>query len=220
MRVLAAIFGLVLLSAPTLAAETYDTFFRDGALAGIGKDETLTYQTQTSGWSAPGPAAEAQDAQEEMLSLAISGEEAVLKRERDGVEQSIGTFPASVGNPIIMYFMETALRDMAKQAGGSPFYIRNRIKEALLGESERETVTVRYGNDEITAERATIRPFVTDEARGNMGGFAGLVLAVTVSDEVPGEYLSLVASAPAAEGTEAEGYRTAITLQAPGGATQ
>jgi len=220
MRLFTLILGLCLLSVPSLAEETYETFFREGALSGVHEGETLTYRTRISGWSAPGKAAEAPKVREGSLSLTLSGEDVVMNREREGAEQSIGTFPASVGNPIIMYFLETTLRDMATQAGGSPFYIRNRIKDALLRSADRETVTVTYGNEEITAERATIHPFTTDKARGSMGGFADLSLAVTVSEDVPGWYLSLTASAPSVAGREDEGYRSGITLHASEGETQ
>ena len=37
---------------------------------------------------------------------------------------------------MIMYFVETVTRDMGESAGGSVFYIRNRIKEALVTPTE------------------------------------------------------------------------------------
>lgn len=220
MRLFSLVLGLCLLSAPSFAEETYETFFREGALAGLHDGETVTYSTRISGWSAPAPSSQPVKVREESLSLTVSGADVEMNRLRDGVDQSIGTFPVSVGNPVIMYFLETTLRDMAGQAGGSPFYIRNRIKDALLRSAERETVTVPYDGGEITAQRATIRPFATDKARENMGGFADLALAVTVSEEAPGWYVSLTASAPAASGSEAEGYQSSITLHAPEGETQ
>ena len=39
--------------------------------------------------------------------------------------------PASA-NPLLLYFLETTVRAMAEATGGSPYYIRNRIREALV----------------------------------------------------------------------------------------
>ena len=216
MRLAPAIVGfLFLFPASLFAAETYETFFRDGALAGMETGETLTYDMKTTGWSAPrGPAAAEHKNREGVLSLSIDAEDsAVLRLARASRDQEIGVFPASVGNPVIMFFLESTLRDMAGQAGGSPFYIRNRIKDSLLRKADRETVKVAFEDKEIVAQRAIIRPFAADPARDRMGGFADLSIAVTVSEDIPGWYYSLVASAPATGGVDKDGYRQSITLK-------
>ena len=46
--------------------------------------------------------------------------------------QPVGTFPAGVANPLLLYFLETTVRATAEATGGSPYYIRNRIREALV----------------------------------------------------------------------------------------
>ena len=59
------------------------------------------------------------------------GRELRLVREEDGRSAPVGTFPAGVANPLLLYFLETTVRAMAEATGGSPYYIRNRIREAL-----------------------------------------------------------------------------------------
>ena len=126
--------------------------------------------------------------------------------------QRAGTFPDSVGNPLIMYFLETVLRDMANQAGGSPFYIRNRIKDALLRDADIRPVELTLGGATVAAQEVTLIPFANDAARDRMSGFADLALVAVVSDAVPGWYYSLPATAPAAPGAAGPGYSNAITL--------
>ena len=41
-------------------------------------------------------------------------------------------FPAGGANPVLLYFLETTVRDLRRATGGSPYYIRNRMREALV----------------------------------------------------------------------------------------
>ena len=52
-------------------------------------------------------------------------------------QRNIANLPTVGGNPLVMVFLESTTRAMAEIAGGSPFYIRNRLREALT----RETVS-------------------------------------------------------------------------------
>lgn len=230
MRIRIAILGLVLglgLSAPPAgAAETYQLLFREGVLSGVGAGETLSYLARRSGRSAPEPAqaavqAAGQAAGQDMapppaelqLDLSVApGDEVILTAVQGDTRQRAGAFPGSVGNPLIMYFLETVLRDMANQAGGSPFYIRNRIKESLLREAEIRPLALPFGGATVAAQEVTLHPFAEDAARDRMSGFADLTLVAVVSDEVPGWYYSLTATAPAAPGEDGPGYSNAITL--------
>jgi len=138
---------------------------------------------------------------------------AVLALVSDTAERRVGSFPASVGNPLIMYFLESVLRDMATRAGGSPFYIRNRIKEALLRDAVSTPVTQPFDGREIAAERISFSPFAEDAARDRMGGFGAMELVFVVAPDLPGRFLSLTASAEAAPaGSPAFGYNRSLTL--------
>ncbi|MDT8858094.1 hypothetical protein RNZ50_24290 [Paracoccaceae bacterium Fryx2] len=203
-------------AAPVVAGETYDLLFRQGALDGVAAvGGGLTYDQETS---VPAAGAGPQDT---VLDLRFAPGDSVVATLRQGERsRGVGTFPASVGNPVIMYFMETALRDMAQQTAGSPFYIRNRMKDSLLHEALIEAVSVPFGTQEVAARRITLKPFAQDAARDRMGQFADLALTVTVSDEVPGWYLSLVATAPALPGSGAPAYSSALTLMTAAEAAQ
>ena len=65
------------------------------------------------------------------LEVVGAGDGRELRLVRGGDGGAVGTFPAGSANPVLLYFLETTVRAMAEATGGSPFYIRNRIREAL-----------------------------------------------------------------------------------------
>lgn len=217
MRVL--LLALLLLGigrGPVAAAETYDLLFRSNALKGLeavppgseGGQGTLIYDRVISG------AGKAQTGGRFSIGLNVKPDGNVAMTLHQGAQsRGLGDYPASVGNPVIMYFLESVLADVASQSGGSPFYIRNRIKEALLRDAEVVPVSLRYRNRDIAARKVTIRPLTKDKARERMGRFSELALAVTVSEDIPGWYYSLVATVPAAVGAAGAGYSNSITLK-------
>jgi hypothetical protein len=88
--------------------------------------------------------------------------------------RKIGPFPINGGDPSLTYFLEQTARDMASLTGGSPFYIRNRIKESL----GQGGVLTRHGKM-LTAE---FRPFAEDPNADRMNGFATLTLTFVMTD--------------------------------------
>ncbi|MBB4187210.1 hypothetical protein GGE07_003874 [Sinorhizobium terangae] len=214
-----ALFLLGMGHGPAAAAETYELLFRSTALKGLeavpGESETgqgtIVYDKVISGTDV------GQAAGSFGIGLKIKPDGNVAMTLHQGTRsRALGNYPASVGNPLIMYFLESVLADIAAQSGGSPFYMRNRIKEALLRDADVVPVSVHYQNREVAAREVTIRPFTNDKAREKMGRFAELALAVTVSEDIPGWYYSLVATVPAAAGGAEAGYTNAITLKQAG----
>ncbi|WP_299819154.1 hypothetical protein [uncultured Jannaschia sp.] len=195
----------------TRAEETYDLLFRAGTLDDLPRDETLVYDRTVE--SALMPDAEARDTGQ--IELTFEGDEpeaARLRFMQDERFKAIGTFPASVGNPIIMYFVETVVRDMAETAGGSGFYIRNRVKAALFEPAEIEMREVAFGDETVEARTVTLHPFEGDPNAARMQGFERMALTVTMSEGVPGWYASLDATVPAIDG-ESPIYSSTITLE-------
>ena len=95
----------------------------------------------------------------------------VLLKESAGASRPLGTFPTGVANPLLLYFLETTVRATAEATGGSPYYIRNRIREAL------GAADLGVDLDSGTPRReVTIVPFADDPNRPRMGVFADLAL--------------------------------------------
>ncbi|SMO73150.1 hypothetical protein [Paracoccus laeviglucosivorans] len=97
-----------------------------------------------------------------------------LAEDTQRIKRKIGPFPSSSGDPTLTFFLETVARDMAALTGGSPFYIRNRLKDALFRGGE-----VRQ---EGGAQIAVFAPFKDDENRARMLGFETLELRFTLAD--------------------------------------
>lgn len=128
------------------------------------------------------------------------GREMRLIREGGDAAGPVGTFPVGVANPTLLYFLETTVRVMAEATGGSPYYIRNRIREAL-GASDLGAVV--DGANEVT-----LAPFAADPNRDRMGGFGDLTLRLRFDPKSPERILELSADTAAGAG----GYHETMTL--------
>lgn len=208
MRVLANILALLLAAGPAAAGPLSDLIFAPGAAAAGGAlDRSYAHARQV-------PEAVTEDAalpksvSDEVLTLAQSSDEPprrVLTRQGPGAAASpVSEFPLSGPDPVLLYFLESTARNMAALTGGSPFYIRNRIREAL-GQADLGTEVAVEGQP---ARQIVLHPFVADPNRASMGAFAELALTLVVETEGAPRFLSLSADTAVAEG----GYHESLTL--------
>ncbi|KJZ18205.1 hypothetical protein [Loktanella sp. S4079] len=196
---------LALLATPLPAEEIYDLIFKQGTLSDV--TTGLTYDRETIVASNP----DYGDRHSGDITLGFAPDDmAVLQFNKGEQYRNLGQFPATVGNPIIMYFVETVLRDVAHEAGGSPFYIRNRIKEALITPAPISDTTVAYQGDEFPAKRISFLPFEADPNRERMGVYGDLEMTFIMSEHVPGWYVTLAAVATDEAGTP--GYSNVLNL--------
>lgn len=194
-------------AAPLEGDKTYDMLFREGTLDRIDRDAALVYSREVS--NTLKPEAAARDSGDVKLTFREGeADMAMLQFHKDEKHRALGQFPASVGNPMIMYFYETVVRDMAEAAGGSPYYIRNRVKEALVAPSDIETGEAVVDGETVETRTIRMYPFAGDPNVERMQGFGDLELRVTMSEAVPGWYMSLVA-----EASDGEVYRSAVTYR-------
>jgi len=128
------------------------------------------------------------------------GNQVILTMREDGKLRSQTPFPADVGNPLVMAFLEYTLRSMAQSTGGSPFYLRNRIKDSLRSGGTVENVTVKINGEDIKAQDVVFRPFMQDPNAPKMGDFARLELHFVVAQSVPGGFVRFQAATPDRDG--------------------
>lgn len=209
-----AISILCLNPAPVASADAeqaYNLMFQNGVLDTIPRDKEIIYQRTVTNRLRPDTAE--RDTGDIALRFRDDGNEmAHLEFRQNDKHRAMGVFPASVGNPMIMVFYESAIRDMAESAGGSPFYIRNRVKDALIQPAEIVEGEAVVNGKTVPVKTILMRPFAEDPNRGRMQGFGNLVLSVTVSEEVPGWYLSLLAEA-VPEGKVTAVYRSEMQFE-------
>ena len=117
--------------------------------------------------------------------------------------QPLARFPASGPNPVLLYFLEGTVRAMAEATGGSPYYIRNRMREALAQAGAGEPAPAAGPG----AREAVLTPFAADPNRDRMGAFAGLTLRLLHAGDPP-RLLRLSADT----GSAPEGYHDEMRL--------
>ncbi|KRW95805.1 hypothetical protein O4J55_04890 [Paracoccus sp. PXZ] len=174
MKVLRGLALIGLLASPLWAGEAGDLVFAERGPWDLSQGPLVWTLRQT------GPEVEGfAPMSEGTVSLAAAdpadGQPALeLTEETARSKRRIGPFPVSGGDPALIFFLETTARDMAALTGGSPFYIRNRLKDALFrdGEVRREG----------TATVAVFAPFREDQNRERMFGFDTLELRFTLGD--------------------------------------
>ncbi|GAB4532509.1 MAG: hypothetical protein Tsb0019_34170 [Roseibium sp.] len=185
-----ALFLVGLLTSAARAEDTYGLLFKGGTLDDVPKVATLDYRKSVT--ASGNETFETGRSGTVSLKFADEGM-ADLYFDPGNKTQRVGSFPANVGNPLIMYFLETVIRDLAETAGGSPFYIRNRIKAAVVTDEPVEDEEILVDGRTLTARTLTLHPFLNDPAADKMRGIETLALTFTVSEDVPGWLYSLKA---------------------------
>ncbi len=198
LRLAGSLGAVMVLASPGLSETTFQTIFREGTLASIAPGTVLNYDHDTANLALTDPDRQRTSAELD-LELTDDGQALVSETTEAGL-RPMGGFDASVGNPLAMVFLESTIRNMAEATGGSPFYIRNRLKESLAAENPIEPVRMTLDNATVEAKRVTLTPFADDDNRDRMGDFADLTIEVTVSDAVPGYYVALTARTPEGDG--------------------
>lgn len=168
--------SLAALSAPAGAGEAGDAVFADRAPWKL-DEGGLHWSLHVDGPDAAG-FLHVDDGQVTLSEvLDPSDQQPVLRvtQRTDTRTREIGPFPISGGDPVLVFFLEQTARDMARLAGGSPFYIRNRIKDAVF----RGGRITRDG-DHATA---VFRPFENDPNADRMQGFQTLTLTFLLDDD-------------------------------------
>lgn len=192
--------ALVLALTPVSAAGTTgtDTLFDTGQIADVETGSTLIYSHLRSAVEE----IEVTSIEDGKVAVAIrpDGEKrrTVVTLTNGKYRRSLEHLPGDRGNPVFIVFMESALSAVAKASGGSPFYLRNRFKDALATGGEVSEITITHNGTEVPAQRIEYHPFVNDPNRNRLGkALADMVLAFTLSDEVPGKFVELTARANA-----------------------
>ena len=193
--------GLAALSPlPVLAAEAGDAVFAERGPWDLG-DDRLDYRMTVEGPAAEGFSPTADGALILAEGIDPSDGQPVLEltQTTESRDRKIGPFPISGGDPVLTFFLEQTARDMATLTGGSPHYIRNRMKDALFrgGEIARD--------GDVTT--ATFHPFEEDPNAERMNGFQSLTLTFVMGDPTdPIRELRAVAG-------DTPGYRNELVLE-------
>lgn len=168
--------ALLLAATPVAAESNFDVIFKGGTLDGLPEGTVLAYDG-----AAP-------------LTLVLEpGQRARIERAGGA---TLGTFDSGVGNPVAMAVLEDLVGEIAEETGGSPYYIRNRIRDQLGAESVAAPATLTVDGAEVAATEVVLRPFAEDAHRAELGDWADLTIRVVMSEALPGWYGVIEAGAP------------------------
>lgn len=188
---------------PVAAGEAQDRLFATGVLDGTATGQRLVFAHERGGSLDTGRVQPIAGGEIELALIpGEAGERQAEVTLREGERvRSRATLSAGGGHPLLVVFLETTARNVATLTGGSPFYLRNRMREALAAQNVVEPVEMVRDGSPMAAERLVFRPFAADPNRARLGAFADLELRVVVSDAVPGGFERFEAEAPGPDGT-------------------
>lgn len=101
-------------------------------------------------------------------------------------------------NPVLLFYLEYEVRKLARSTGGTAAHFRRRIREALV-QAQVSTAPVPWQGRTVVAKAVQIAPFEDDPFRNRFEDQAQTRCRFLLSDEVPGGFLELSATLPAAQ---------------------
>lgn len=205
---MAILFATAALAAPTAT----ELFFERPYLSNVAVGTTLTYAYKHV-------TAEAKlgDSFEETLEMKVAAPaDDPTKRiadvliHRGSKEGEAGPFPTMNGNPIALILLERDVKELAQLTKGSPFYLRNRVREHL---SSGTVTPARFSFDgrEVEGWKLTMLPFAEDPNKDKLLELVGRRYEFLFSDAVPGGLYSIDVVTPKADGG-ANIIETSLTL--------
>lgn len=111
--------------------------------------------------------------------------------------RTLGPMPTG-GNPMVITMLEQDVAEMQKVLGGSPYYIRNRMRDAINAGESVEPAKIDYQGRSVDGWKVTLKPFATDKNRDKLKDFADRSYEMLFSDQVPGGLYQILAITPKA----------------------
>ena len=210
-RLLGAAALCLTLSAPAFADDAVDRLFDTENLDNVKSGTTLAF-THIRETHNPQIIAGLERDIEVAVGDKAEGKEsrAVIVTFKEGERKvTLSPFTDAGGNPMLIFFLESVAKAVAKSTGGSPFYIKNRIVETFQGGAKISPVELVRDGAPVEASRIAYTPFAKEKLKDRLQNFADMEIAFILSDAVPGGIVEMRAlDDPKAEG----GFRESIVL--------
>lgn len=193
----ALILSLLLAASPVAAGELTDLVMAPGLFAALPEGAALHYDhtrhaaTPLADAGAVADGLRSEDVTEGAVTLAVTQGRLVLTRQAGEQALPGAEFPLSAPNPVLLFFLENVVRNVAVATGGSPFYIRNRLR-AALAEARAQTGAEAGGGNAVV-----LHPFAADPNAAHLGDFASLALTLRFDPADPARLLELKADTAA-----------------------
>lgn len=199
-----AIVLLLALPAPAAAApDASSLIFEAAALADVPTGTTMVYRldhTASGGDAGAGRASSTSTVELSLQSDPSGGRQARIEIVTGERRQDAGAFPSTVGNPAVLLVLERDVAELSRRLGGSPFYLRNRIREALGSTTPAEPTRLTFGGRALDGWHVAVSPFAHDRNRDRLREHAARRYEFTFSDAVPGGLYEIRLATPAPDG--------------------
>ena len=119
------------------------------------------------------------------------------------------------GNPMVMYFLESEVRQLEQATHGQSAHFRRRIRQTLADDAKTSDTTVRWNGKDVPAQVVRVAPFVDDPYRQRFEREAATAYEFVLSDAVPGGIVRLSAEIPAAKAGDPPLAARSLTLADP-----
>jgi hypothetical protein len=198
---------LVLAGAARADPNSASLLFETPALIEVPTGTTLIYRLERT--VAPGLGADAGGAglvaSVSTVELSLQpdptdGRRAVIEIVTGERRQAAGTFPSLVGNPVLLVLLERDVAEMSRRLRGSPYYLRNRLREALGEATPAVPTRLNFSGRRVEGWRVAVSPFAQDRHRDKLGAHAAKRYEFTFSDAVPGGLYEIRLTTPDAQG--------------------
>ena len=113
-----------------------------------------------------------------------------------------GPFEDMSGNPVVSLFLENHLKALAKVLEANPRYLKLAIRKGLREGATVTPTKIDLNGREVEGWRVEIHPFVKDAMEERMRGLDKMTYTFITSPAVPGQIVSIEASAKNPEGGE------------------
>ena len=100
----------------------------------------------------------------------------------------------------MLVLLERDVAEMSRILHGSPFYLRNRIRESLGEATIAEPVRFSLNGREVEGCRIAVSPFAQDRNRDKLREYAGKRYEFTLSEAVPGGLYEIRTRVPGPDG--------------------
>ncbi|MBB3770205.1 hypothetical protein FHS55_000791 [Angulomicrobium tetraedrale] len=129
---------------------------------------------------------------------------------RGDKEGEAGPFPTRNGNPISLVLLERDVKEIALLTKGSPFYLRNRLRDHLAGGTV-EPARFSFEGHEVEGWKLTMSPFAQDPNKDKLLELVDRRYEFIYSEAVPGGLYAIRVITPAKDGA-ANLIDTSLTL--------
>jgi hypothetical protein len=183
MRVLIALTLPCALAAAPAAAEPLERLLATPAITPLSQDAPLVYRHRR---------VTGDGNQERAIRLErhVARTSVVARLDGDDTRQ-LAEFRGTTGNPIALVFLDLVVSRISEATGGSPFYLRRRIREAARNDAGSRSAA----DGEPPTQEFVLRPFEGGEHARALGAYAGLELTFRLSDAAQGRFVVLRATA-------------------------